>query len=276
MKQSIYPCIWFDGKAGEALNWYVTIFPNSKIVDATPMVTTADLLGCRVMGLNGGPMFTPNASISFMILINDAATIRKIYEQLSEDGMIMMPLDSYAWSSCYAFIQDKYGVSWQLYTGADTGQQLVPTLMFSQEQQGRAAEAVQLYTNLFQPSEQQGIAAYPDGEMKGQVMHAQFTLQGYTLMAMDSGVPQPFSFTEGVSLVVNCNTQAEIDHLWNGLIADGGAESMCGWCKDKFGVSWQIIPASLATLMQEPASGKRVMDALPKMKKLDIAILENA
>lgn len=94
-------------------------------------------------------------------------------------------------------------------------------------------------------------------------------------MAMDSGVPQTFSFTEGISLVLQCDTQEEIDYYWDAFTKDG-AESMCGWCRDQFGLSWQVIPRKLEQLMTEPDRGKRVMDALLKMKKLDIAQLESA
>jgi predicted 3-demethylubiquinone-9 3-methyltransferase (glyoxalase superfamily) len=85
-----------------------------------------------------------------------------------------------------------------------------------------------------------------------------------------------FSFDEGMSIAVNCDTQEEIDHYWNGLTANGGMESMCGWLKDKYGVSWQIVPSMLGSLMSDPQKGQRVMQALMKMKKLDIAALTNA
>lgn len=274
---SIYPCIWFDGNAKEAMQFYCSIFPDSKIVSDTALVVTASISGQLMMGLNGGPAFIPNASISFMVMSASAEETNRYWEALIKEGLAFMPIDSYEWSQRYGWVQDKYGVSWQLYTGdvIPHDQKIVPTLMFAESQQGRAEEAIHFYTKIFQPSSLHGILKYPRGEFAGQVQHAQFRVKNYTLMAMDSGVPQTFSFTEGISLVLQCDTQEEIDYYWDAFTKDG-AESMCGWCRDQFGLSWQVIPRKLEQLMTEPDRGKRVMDALLKMKKLDIAQLESA
>ena len=141
MVQQIYPCIWFDGKAKEAAEFYCSVFENSKITSENPLVVMFELNGKKFMGLNGGPMFTPNEAVSF---------------------------------------------------------------------------------------------------------------------------------------VVNCETQKEIDHYWYNLIADGGEESMCGWLKDKYGVSWQIVPTILGKLMSDPEKGQRVMGAFLKMRKFDIDALLKA
>ena len=140
MQNSIYPCLWFDGKAQEAAEFYCSVFKNSKILSDSPMVVTFELNGTKFMGLNGGPQFI---------------------------------------------------------------------------------------------------------------------------------------FNEAVSFVVNCEDQDEIDYYWEKLTA-GGAESMCGWLKDKFGVSWQIVPVILGKLMSEPGKAERVVKAFMNMKKLDIEILKNA
>lgn len=140
MTSEIYPCLWFNGQAKEAATFYCSIFANSKIISANPMVVMFELNGKKFMGLNGGPHF---------------------------------------------------------------------------------------------------------------------------------------KFTEAVSFVVNCDTQAEIDHYWNRL-TEGGTESQCGWLKDQFGVSWQIVPAILGELMQDPARASRVTQAFLKMKKFDIEALKNA
>jgi predicted 3-demethylubiquinone-9 3-methyltransferase (glyoxalase superfamily) len=141
MAKQLYPCLWFDGQAKAAADFYCTIFPNSKITNDSGMVVNFELNGSRFMGLNGGPKF---------------------------------------------------------------------------------------------------------------------------------------SFNESVSFVIPCENQEEIDHYWYKLIADGGEESMCGWCKDKFGVSWQVIPAILGQLMSDPEKGPRVVQAFLKMKKFDIETLKNA
>src|SRR5690606_8640720 len=99
---------------------------------------------------------------------------------------------------------------------------------------------------------------------------------GHKFAAMDGPGKHGFTFNEGLSLVINCDTQEEIDHYWDALIRDGGQESQCGWLKDKFGVSWQVVPSMLGKIMSDPQKGKRAMDALMKMKKLDIEKLQNA
>jgi len=122
------------------------------------------------------------------------------------------------------------------------------------------------------------IARYEPGEpdVTGTIKHAQFKLNEQLFMAMDSSMPHAFTFNEGISFVVTCDSQDEIDYFWNKL-TEGGEESMCGWLKDKYGVSWQIVPAILGDLMTgSPDKANRVMQALLQMKKLDIAKLVNA
>jgi predicted 3-demethylubiquinone-9 3-methyltransferase (glyoxalase superfamily) len=155
------------------------------------------------------------------------------------------------------------------------GQKFCPTLMFTHKSCGKAEEAIGLYTSLFPDSYVAGILRYTaeDDDTEGLVKHAQFKLDGFVLMAMDSSYDHPFRFSEGISIAVDCNTQEEIDHFWDKLTADGGVESMCGWLKDKYGVSWQIVPAILPTLMNDPEKGQKVIDAFLKMRKFDVATL---
>ncbi|HYK75985.1 MAG TPA: VOC family protein [Daejeonella sp.] len=141
MANPIYPCLWFDGKAQEAAKFYCSVFQNSKIITDNPMVVIFELNGKKFMGLNGGP---------------------------------------------------------------------------------------------------------------------------------------EFKFNESVSFVIECENQEEIDYYWNKFTSDGGQESMCGWCKDKFGVSWQVVPVILGKLMSDPEKGQRVIQAFMKMKKFDIKALETA
>jgi predicted 3-demethylubiquinone-9 3-methyltransferase (glyoxalase superfamily) len=153
-------------------------------------------------------------------------------------------------------------------------QKITPFLWFD----GQAEEAIQLYTSLFKNSKIKNITKWGEGGPfpKDQVMTGSFELDGLQFYAFDAG-PQ-FKFTEAMSLYVNCETQEEIDHFWNGLIADGGQESMCGWLRDKFGVSWQIIPSVLGKLLgdKDRAKAGRAMQAMMKMKKIIIADLQNA
>lgn len=277
MEKSIYPCLWFDGNAKEALSYYCEVIANSKITADTPMVAIAELDGVKFMGLNGGPMFKPNASVSFMIIAETEEEVTRYWDHLSVGGSPLMQLGSYPWSAKYGWVKDQFGIDWQVYLGklSDTGQRIVPTLMYCGEHQGQSASAIDFYRQLFTNSETQGVMNYADGWAKGQVQHAQFRLREFVLAAMDSGVPQDFTFNEGVSFVVECKDQVEIDHFWNS-ITERGQESRCGWCKDEFGVWWQIIPDSLGTLINDPVHGGKVAAALMKMGKIDLGVLETA
>jgi predicted 3-demethylubiquinone-9 3-methyltransferase (glyoxalase superfamily) len=156
----------------------------------------------------------------------------------------------------------------------EVGQKFTPTLMFTHDQCGKAEEAIHFYTSLFPESSVTGILKYSadDDDEEGMVKHAQFRLDGYVFMAMDSSYDHAFKFSEGISIAVDCDTQEEIDHYWEKLTAEG-EESMCGWLKDKYGVSWQIVPAILPQLMADPEKGQKVVDAFLKMRKFDIATL---
>jgi predicted 3-demethylubiquinone-9 3-methyltransferase (glyoxalase superfamily) len=160
----------------------------------------------------------------------------------------------------------------------EVGQKFSPTLMFTHEQFGKAEQAIQFYTSLFPGSSVTGILKYSaeDEDVEGMVKHAQFKLLDFVFMAMDSSFDHPFRFSEGISIAVECETQEEIDHYWYELIADGGEESMCGWLKDKYGISWQIVPAILKDLMADPARSERVVQAFLQMRKFDIAKLLSA
>jgi predicted 3-demethylubiquinone-9 3-methyltransferase (glyoxalase superfamily) len=277
MKGKLYPCLWFDGKAKEAATHYSSVFENAKILSENPMVVMLELEGMQFMGLNGGPLFKINPSISFFVFGDSAEDIDKKWKQLSADGSVMMPLDKYPWNEKYGWCQDKFGVNWQLMLARGSEQKIVPSFMFTQEQSGKAEEAINFYTSIFENSKVEMISRYEKGEqdVEGNIKHARFTLNGQSFAAMESSGPHAFTFNEGVSVVVPCDNQEEIDHYWNKL-TEGGKESQCGWLKDKFGVSWQIVPAILGKLMSDPAKGKRVMDVVMKTIKFNIAELENA
>ena len=149
--------------------------------------------------------------------------------------------------------------------------------MFVGEQNGKAEQAINFYTSIFDNTNIQGILKYNTGDddIDGNVKHAQFSLNGYTMMAMDSSADHKFQFNEGVSIVITCDTQDEIDYYWDKL-KEGGREDKCGWLKDKFGVSWQIVPRVLGELMADPEKSPRVVDAFLKMTKFDIEKLKNA
>jgi predicted 3-demethylubiquinone-9 3-methyltransferase (glyoxalase superfamily) len=278
MTDPIYPCLWFDGQARAAAELYGGAFGDLRIISESPVVVSFTLHGQKFMGLNGGPMYKPNPAISLYVTCEATEEIDQAWTLLSEGGGVLMPLDSYPWSSRYGWLEDRFGVSWQLAAGKlkDVGRKFAPMLMFTGAQAGRAEEAVRYYASLFEPSSIVGIRKYGPGESEkeGAVNHAQFWLGEQVFMAMDSS-PHAFAFGEGVSLVVTCGSQQAIDHYWARL-ADGGQEGMCGWLKDRFGVSWQVVPAILGELMRDPARAPRVTEAFLKMKKLDIEALIRA
>jgi predicted 3-demethylubiquinone-9 3-methyltransferase (glyoxalase superfamily) len=281
MNQSIYPCILFDGNAKEAAEFYLSVFPGSHITTDNGIVVFMNLKEQKFMLLNG-PQVAVNPSASFMYMTDSPDEVKELWDKLIAGGKELMALDTYPWSSKYGWLQDQFGVSWQLYTGKkeDILQKYTPSLMFTGDQNGRSEEAINFYTSIFPNSGVQGVLKYGEngGDVAGNVQHAQFHINGYYLMCMDSSGPHDFSFNEGVSMVVECDTQDELDNYWNKLTTSGGSESVCGWLKDKFGFSWQIVPKKILQLMNNGNAEKsgKMMNALMKMKKLDIAQLEAA
>ncbi len=279
MNNKIFPCLWFDGNANEAANFYCTVFSNSKVTVDTPMVVQFEIEGKKLMGLNGGPHFTINPSISLFVTCQNNEEIETIYNKLVEGGSAMMALDKYPWSEKYAWVVDKFGMTWQLMLGElpEGAQKIVASFLFVGEQYGKAQEAMKHYTSIFPNSAIYHLETYKAGEEQpeGSLKFGHFALDGEMFAAMDGTGNHNFQYNEGVSLMVECETQEEIDNYWTKL-TEGGEESRCGWLKDKFGVSWQIVPKVLGRLMKDPAKGQRVMGEAMKMKKLDIQTLENA
>ncbi|OBS12490.1 hypothetical protein ATE49_04510 [Elizabethkingia miricola] len=281
MNNDIFPCLWCNGDAKESAEFYCQVFGGKITVD-TPVVINIELFGQKLMLLNAGPQFEKNPSISFLINCASEEDVQHYWDKLSDGGTALMALDSYPWSKKYGWIKDKYGATWQLYFGEMQEQRLVPTLMFMHQNNGKAMEAMEFYTNTFPDSKIEGILKYKDGGENGEnpenVQHAQFIINNYMLSCMDSSFDHKFDFNEGISLVMMTNDQKETDHLWNTLISGGGRESMCGWLKDRYGVSWQIVPKRLIELMNDtdPAKSQKVVQAMLKMQKIIIADLEAA
>lgn len=295
--QKITPFLWFDDNAEEAMNFYTSIFENSKIgsvsrydqagatasgrPEGSVMTASFHLNGQEFVALNGGPRFKFNPSISFFVIFETEAEVDKLWQELREGGEVLMELQKYDWSVKYGWVQDKFGVSWQISLGRkeDVGQFITPSLLFVGKQQGKAEEAVRFYTSVFKDSDIIGILRYNAGEEQpeGTVKHAQFTLNGEVFMAMDSSLVHPFTFNEAISFVVNCEFQEEVDYFWEKL-TEGGEESMCGWLKDKFGVSWQVVPTALGEMLvdKDTEKSQRVMKAMLQMKKIDIDVLKKA
>ncbi len=286
--RKIHPCLWFDGRAEEAAGFYASVFRNSRILrtarfgEAGPgpkgsvLTVEFQLEGTDFVALNGGPgvAFTP--AVSFHVGMETRDEVDDLWGRLSERGRILMDLGSYPFSERYGWIEDSFGLSWQLnHTGQKT--RITPFLMFV-GRQGRAEEAIRMYTSIFENSRIDHVERFGKGERgpEGAVKHARFFLGGSELMAMDGGPSHAFSFTPAVSFFVECGSQTEIDTKWMQL-SEGGKEGQCGWLTDRYGVSWQVVPESLRAMVggMTPASD-RVLAALMKMGKLDERTLRDA
>ena len=280
MKEKITPCLWFDGQAKEAATLYCSVFADAKITAQSPIVTAIEVSGQSITLLDGGPIYKPNPSISFYYICEKAEELDRIWKAFSKEGTVLMPLDKYPWGEKYGWINDKYGISWQFSLGklSDVGQKITPCLLFTGKQYGRAEEALNHYSSIFKNSKVDGILRYGKNESpdeEGKVKHAQFGLNGQKFMVMDNAQPHNFTFSEGVSLTIHCQTQEEIDYYW-GKLTESGEESMCGWLKDKFGVSWQVIPTILNKIMSDPAKAGKAAQAFMSMRKFNIEQLVQA
>lgn len=278
MKSPVYPCLWFDNNTREAVDFYISIFSGGKILSSNPMVTTFELRGSGFMALNGGPMYKMTQAVSYTVYCESEGEIRRLFSLLSKDGEVFFQLDKYYWSPLYAWVKDKFGVSWQLDTSeTERSQKIVPTLLFVNQKNARVKEALDYYNRIFPDSGTFFEAPHsPESGMPdGALLFAQFRLKGKVFNAMSSTMPHDYDFTPGNSFVVECQTQEEIDYFWESLGKDG-KYSMCGWLEDKFGVSWQIIPAELPEMLSDPEKTQRVSAAFLNMQKLDLKILRNA
>ncbi len=281
MTNKIYPCLWFDGQANAAAEWYCSIFKKAKITSDTPMVVHFELYGQKFMGLNGGPQFKVNPAISYYVYCGTEEEIQQLYDALSDGGSVLMPLGQYDWSEKYAWVADKFGVNWQLdIDDIQSDQKIVPSLLFANEKMGLLKNALKHYAQIFEPSQVLVEMPHPGNPKlpEGALLFAQFKILGYIFNGMSSIIPHNFDFSEGNSFVVDCENQEEVDYYWEKLTYGGGQESQCAWLKDKFGVSWQIIPRQLIELLNDPdrAKATRVMHSMLQMKKIDLNKLYQA
>jgi predicted 3-demethylubiquinone-9 3-methyltransferase (glyoxalase superfamily) len=292
--QKIIPNLWLDG-AKEAVDFYTSTFPDSKVISTVYYPKTAEegladfqkdfagkelsidfeIGGLKFTAINGGPDFKFNPSISFMVNFDPSRDnqarehLDELWEKLKDGGKVLMPLDEYPYSKHYGWVQDRYGLTWQLILTNPEGEPrpfIIPSLMFSASNTNRAEEAVNYYVSLFENAKLGTLARYAEatGPAKaGSLMFADFVLDGQWLAAMDSAEEQSFTFNEAVSFMVACKDQAEIDYFWEKLSTIPESEQ-CGWCKDKYGLSWQIIPENMEELMKKPDAFVKLM----QMKKI--------
>lgn len=273
---SIYPCLWFDGQGHRAAERYCDLFSDTEWLQTDPPVTTFVLNGTKMMALDGGPHFAPNPAVSFFVYCGGSeAEIDRLYAELARGGRVLMPLDRYDWSPRYAWVADSFGVNWQLdVEPIRSPQKIVPSLLFGNEKRGQVKAALDQYVRIFPDSRSLLEAPYPEsaGQPAGALLFAQFKLGNFILNAMSSPRDEDFDFTPATSLVVQCDTQEEIDYYWAELSA-GGKPGRCGWLTDRFGVSWQVVPAVLPELLADPERGARVREAFLKMGKFELDVL---
>lgn len=297
MSQKIVPNIWFDKNADEAGDFYAGLLPHTTAaVAATYPETVADwqaefagktltvdldVDGYRLTLINAGPEFRPNPSVSFMLDFDptrfgddrDAAreSLDAVWAGLSDGGRVRMELDEYSFSPRYGWVEDRYGVNWQLVLAnpeGDTRPFLIPHLSFTRDVDGKAREAADFYTSLFPDSEVGYIALHSSQAVHarpGTVMFGEFRLADQWFSMMDAGPDHDFAFDSGVSLEVRVADQEELDRYWDALTTDPEAE-VCGWLVDRYGLSWQIVPENMGELMARPGAYEKMM----KMKKLII------
>lgn len=303
-QQKITPNIWCNRNAAEAGEFYASVFPGatSRVESRYPEeglldfqrefagepltveVTIPDPGGeapMRLVLINAGDEFSPNPSISFTLNFDplmfggdDEAALARlelVWRGLGDGGGVLMPLGEYPFSRRYGWVQDRFGVSWQLMLTNPEGDprpHVIPSLLFTGRAQNRAGEAGEFYVSVFDDAELGN--RYPYGEQTGPatpdaLMFSEFRIGEQWFAAMDSGVEMDADFGCGVSLEVQCADQAEIDRLWEALSAVPEAEQ-CGWLADRFGVSWQIVPENMAELMERPGAYEKMM----RMHKLVI------
>jgi predicted 3-demethylubiquinone-9 3-methyltransferase (glyoxalase superfamily) len=289
--QKITAHLWFDKEAKEAAEFYTSLLPDSKVTNITTLHDTpsgdCDLVSFVLanqpfMAISAGPLFKFNPSVSFHVKLKTKEEVDAIWEKLSSGGKVLMPLDAYPFSERYGWVEDKYGLSWQvIYAGNNEIQQTItPVLMFVGTVCGKTEEAVTFYTSVFHNAKTFFLTRYGKGEepdKEGTVKYVAFTLEGMEFGAMDSAREHNFAFNEAISFLVPCETQAEIDYYWEKLSADPKAEQ-CGWLKDKFGLSWQVWPTAIGEMMKNGTREQidRITQAFLPMKKFDIATLQKA
>ena len=295
-KQSIVPCLWFDDQADQAAKFYTQILPKGRITATSHYPESKDnpsgkprgsvltvefeVAGQRFTALNGGPQFIINPSISFFVQVDSPSEANRLFAAFAENGKVLMALDTYPFSDRYGWVQDRFGVSWQVITGQSSpgGAMIAPCLMFAGSVHGQAEAAMRGYASIFPEGRIITVARYEPGEgPEGTVKHGRVALAGQEMIAMDSHINHGLTFNEAISLQVMCEGQDELDRYWDAL-SKAGEKGPCGWLKDRFGVSWQVVPSSIADWMtsKDTAARDRAFDAVMRMKKLDIAAIQAA
>lgn len=293
MYQKIVPHLWFDTEAKEAVAFYTEIFPDSRIIsshqfdgpegDAERVVF--ELLGYRFMSVSSGQTHERNATISFLVPYLEYQTpmVERLWDRLIDGGSPIMDIGGYPFNEKFGWLEDKYNISWLFYLATEEQlcpYSIVPVVMFGDDVAGQAEEAMKFYSHVFNRTKYRGVYHYPKGLGSGNrdyLMHGELQLEGQCFGFMDSLQEHGFNFNEGISLMVHCDNQQEIDDYWAELSTEPETES-CGWLKDKYGMHWQVVPKVLDDMRKEGSASalKSLTATYLKMKKLDISLLEKA
>lgn len=272
-ENNIYPCLLFENQAKEAADFYMDTFHNGKIVLEVAEFILFEIEGLRFKAINTShPEHYSNPAVSFIVSFTNEEEIEKVWKKLKVGGIIILPLDAYEWSPKYAWLQDQFGISWHLIQSdspASIHQKISPMFLFGEDNLGRAETASNFYLEVFKNSNRDPIERYEEDEFKDLVKQAPIYLNDYLIRVMDSSMEQPFDFSPGISLVVECETQKEIDYYWNAF-AFGGQIGEAGWVKDKFGLWWQIVPKKLNEWIANPSINQKIVSELKQMTKIDL------
>lgn len=283
--QKIKPFVWFERDMDKILEFYQGVFSGDlKIVKKVKMggtpsgeieVVDLSIHGSNITFMTAGPYVDKNPAISFSLSFENEAALKNIWDKLALGGQVMMELQKYPFAPLYGWLSDKWGVSWQLiYLPEANFPKFYPALMFTQDLAGKASEAIDFYTTLFPDSKVLNKIKYGagGGDNPEYLSHAEFSLAGQFFIALDSSAPHKFKFSDAISLVINVEGQDEVDFYWDKLTQNGGRESQCGWCRDKFGVSWQVLPKELgeATDNSDQEISSYAVKQMLEMKKIII------
>ncbi len=287
----IIPHLWYDTQAVEAANFYISLFQHSRIEGVTVIKDTPSgdcdfvtftLAGQSFTAISAGPHFTLNPSISLTAAFDNESELRGVWQKLSEGSETLMPLQPYPFCPLYGWIQDRFGLSWQLMLlrPGDITHKIIYSFLFSKDHAGLSEDAARYYIDVFKEGAMNMLEYYQPNEVENEqakVKYLNFNLVGQQFSAMDNAYKAEYDFNEAFSFMVMCENQEEIDYYWEKLSHVEDAEQ-CGWCKDRFGVSWQIVPSNWdETLFSGTEEEKaRVTAAFLEMKKFDIAQLERA
>lgn len=294
----LVPCLWFDNNAKEAVEFYVSIFKHSKITRESIIYDTPSgdalmlaftLAGQNFEALNGGPDFHFNSAFSLMVNFDSdqekdpEAYLRATWDHLKDGGKVLMELGEYPFSQLYGWVEDKYGLNWQLILtqpGNEMRPFIMPALLFSGPVYYQAQKAREFYLDVFAQSQPGPLLLYGSDDpynQEGSVMFSDLSLKDTWLVLMDGQLAPGMTFSEAISLIIYVDTQEEIDYFHERLNHVDEAD-VCGWVKDQFGISWQIVPRRLNEMLQNGTRNQRenVTQALLQMKKIELALLEAA